>query len=205
MAASNLKTPTLIDERILKAQSNPIRSRILDILSEGPNSPSGLHRRIEGPSLQLVGYHIQALLDVDLIELVEIKKQPGRFAEHIYRRTDRQFFDAEEWEAVDARLKDPIIGEILRKISNDTGRAAAEGKFSEISDSHLSRSPIEIDPTGWTEVTDALSDALRKVLKAHANSQERAEASGGESLMPARVVIMQFPIGREDRERQSPR
>lgn len=189
-------SPTLIDERILRAQSHPIRAQILNILSEGPNSPSRMQRRMTSVSLPLVCHHIKILRDVDLIELVDIKMHGGR-KEHIYRAAQRQFFNAEEWEAIDPRFRDPVIGGILRQISNDTGRAAAEGRFSEIPDSHLSRSPIELDAAGWTEVVDALEEVLEKILGADANSRERAQQSG-EPLMPARVMILQFPIGRED-------
>jgi DNA-binding transcriptional ArsR family regulator len=185
-------TPTLIDERVLKAQSHPIRAEILNILSEGMSSPSRMRHRMKGVSLELVCHHVKILREVNLIEFVKT----GRRGEHIYRATQRQFFTAEEWEAVDPRFRDPVIGGILRQISNDTGRAAAEGRFSEIPDSHLSRSPIELDGKGWSEVTDALAEVLDKILDAHGNSAERAQVSG-EALMGARVVIMQFPIGRD--------
>lgn len=189
-------SPTLIDERILTAQSNPVRAEILNILSEGPNSPSRMHKRMEVGSLQLVCHHVNVLREVGLIELVRIKEHGGR-KEHIYRATKRQYFTLEEWLAVDPKFRDPLIGTILRQISDDTGRAAAEGRFSEFPDSHLSRSPIELDAEGWTEVVEALAVALESVLEAHARSAERAQVSS-EALMVARVVIMQFPIGRED-------
>jgi DNA-binding transcriptional ArsR family regulator len=188
--------PTLIDERILTAQSNPVRAEILNILSEGPNSPSRMHRRMGTSSLQLVCHHINVLRDVGLIELVRVNEHGGR-KEHIYRATKRQYFTLEEWLAVDPKFRDPVIGTILRQISDDTGRAAAEGRFSELPDSHLSRSPIELDAEGWLEVVEALKVALESVLEAHARSKERAQVSR-EALMVARVVIMQFPIGRED-------
>jgi len=188
--------PTLIDPRILKAQSHPVRSEILNILSEGPNSPSRMHRRMEVGSLQVVCHHVKILREVGLIELVQIKRRGNR-KEHIYRATRRQYFTLEEWLAVEPRFRDPVIGTILRQISDDTGRAAAEGRFSEIPDSHLSRSPIELDAEGWEEVVKALEVALESVLEAHARSKERARVSG-EALMVARVVMMQFPIGRDD-------
>lgn len=126
----------------------------------------------------------------------------GNRKEHIYCATKRQFFTLEEWLAVDPKFRDPLIGTILRQISDDTGRAAAEGRFSEFPDSHLSRSPIELDSLGWTEVVKVLEIALKGVLEAHARSKERAQATG-EELMIARVVMMQFPIGRVDpRERE---
>ena len=50
---------------------------------------------------------------------------------------------------------------------------------------------------GQLKITQSdLEEALDRVLEAHARSKERAYASG-EELMPTRVVIMQFPIGRE--------
>lgn len=52
--------PTLIDPRILKAQSHPVRAEILNILSEGLSSPSRMHRRIEVVSLQVV-CHLSAI------------------------------------------------------------------------------------------------------------------------------------------------
>lgn len=193
--------PTLIDPRILKAQSHPIRAHVLNILSEGPNSPGRMHRRMENVSLSLLCHHVKVLLKVGLIELVRVKSHGGR-KEHIYRATKRQYFSLEEWLAVDPKLRDPLISTILRQISDDTGRAAAEGRFSELPDSHLSRSPIELDAQGWVEVVEALEVALERILEAHARSKERARVSG-EALMVARVVMMQFPIGREDpRERE---
>lgn len=194
-------TPTLIDPRILKAQSHPIRAHILNILSEGPNSPSRMRRRMEAVSLQLVCHHIKVLREVGLIELVRIESRGNR-KEHIYRATKRQFFTLEEWLAVDPKLRDPLVTTILRQISDDTGRAAAEGRFSQLPDRHLSRSPIELDVEGWAEVVKALEVALERVLEAHARSKERAQLSG-EALLIARVVMMQFPLGKEDpRERE---
>lgn len=187
--------PQLIDPQILKAQSHPTRAEILNILSEGPSSPSRMTERMGDLDLNLVSYHVKVLRRAGLIELVEIR-QTGGSREHIYRTMQRQHFKIEEWLAIDARFRDPIITTILKQISEDTGRAMMEGKFSEILDSHLSRSPVEVDHEGWAEVLAALDTALENILEAHAKSAERAQRSGEEKL-PIRVVMMQFPIGRE--------
>jgi hypothetical protein len=156
---------------------------------------------MENVSLELLCHHVRVLRTVGLIELVRIKEHGGR-KEHIYRATKRQYFSLEEWLAVDPKFRDPVIGTILRQISDDTGRAAAEGRFSQFPESHLSRSPIELDAQGWMDVVEALEVALKRILEAHAQSKERAQVSG-EALMVARVVMMQFPIGPEDpRERE---
>jgi DNA-binding transcriptional ArsR family regulator len=190
--------PKLIDKAVLKAQSHPIRANILNILSEGPNSPARMHERIEGVSLSLLCHHIKVLRNVGLIELVEVRREGGWRVSHQYRALKRQFFDLEEWLEVDPKFRDPIVATILREISQDAGRSAAEGRFNEIPDRHLSRAPAEVDREGWKEIVDALAEALDKVLEAHARSAERAQKSG-EELIAARVAIMQFPIGRPDR------
>ncbi len=188
--------PKLIDPKVLKAQSHPIRAHILNILSEGPNSPARMQRRMDGVHLNLVCHHINVLRDAGLIELADVRMHGGR-KEHIYRATQRQSFDLEEWLAIDEKYRQPLVTTILEQISEDTGRSVAEGKFNLLADAHLSRSPIELDQEGWQEVIEALDGALGQVLEAHARSAERAQLSG-EEKMPARVVMMQFPIGPED-------
>lgn len=183
----------LIDSQILKAQSHPIRAAILNILSEGPSSPSRMQRRMKDNSLETVSYHVKILRKAALIELVEVKHHGGR-KEHIYRATKRQFFDLEEWHAVDPKFRQPILSTVVQQAFEDTGRAMAEGKFTFRPDVHLSRSPIELDEVGWSEVYDALELALNSVLEAHAKSAERSQETG-QPKFPARVVMMQFPIG----------
>lgn len=187
--------PNLIDERVLKAQSHPIRAHILNILSEGPSSPAKMQRRMDNVSLNLVCHHVKVLREVGLIELVDVRHHGGR-REHIYRAVQRQYFTLEEWLAIEPKLRNPIITTILSQISEDTARAIVEGKFTKLADSHLSRSPVELDREGWQEVVDVLETALEGILEAHARSVERSRESG-EELMPTRVMMMQFPIGRE--------
>lgn len=187
--------PNLIDPQVLKAQSHPVRAAILNILSEGPNNPARMQKRMEGVSLNLLCHHVNVLRRAGLIELADVRMHGGR-KEHIYRATKRQLFDLEEWLTIDPKYRQPIISGILKQISEDTGRAVAEGKFNLLPDSHLSRSPVELDRRGWQETVEALETALEDILEAHARSAERARESG-EEKMAARVVIMQFPIGRE--------
>lgn len=194
--------PSLIDQQLLRAEAHPIRAHILSILSEGPSSPARMQRRMENVSLNLVSYHIKQLVKFGCIELVRKEKSPSGATEHIYRTTKRQFIDADQWAAVDPKLRQPITATILRMISEDTSRSLAEGKFDLLPDNHLSRSPIELDRAGWDEVVEILERALGEVLEAHAKSAERAVESG-EERMAARVVMMQYLVGPEDpRERE---
>jgi DNA-binding transcriptional ArsR family regulator len=184
----------MIDPALLKGLADPVRVHILDILSEGPSSPSRMQKRMENVSLKKVCYHVKVLLNLGLIELENVVRGRGG-NEHIYRAKERQFIDTEEWESTAPRFRAPVTATLLRVISEDIDKALMDGRFDERPDNHLSRSPLEVDETGWRELVAILAEALKKVLEAHDKSAERAEQSG-EELMTARVVMMQFLLER---------
>lgn len=188
--------PALINDRLLKAMSHPTRQQILDLLVEGPSSPVRMQRRMENVSLNLVSHHIKVLRELGCIELVETQKKRGA-TEHIYRVTRRNMFSAEQWKTIEAAKRPPITANILRMVSDDCNRALLENRFDETEDNHLSRSVLELDEEGWSEVVETLRGALEEILEANAKSAERAQVSG-EELRASRVMIMQFPIGRGD-------
>lgn len=187
--------PALLDGRLTKALAHPTRVHILSILSEGPNSPSKIAKRLDGVSLNLTAHHIKVLRELGCVELVEEVTHGGRI-EHIYRATERQFFTAEEWEEVDPKTRPSITVGILRLVSEDVGNSLASGKFDELPDNHLSRSPLDVDREGWKEIVAILERALDEVLEVNVKSAARARLSG-EDLMKIRVVMMQFLLGPE--------
>lgn len=190
--------PDLIDMRLLKALEHPTRVHILSILSEGPSSPSRIARRMRhvGVNVRLVSYHMKILQRLGCVEEVEsVEKGPG--IEHIYEAKERQFFSAEEWERFDPKNRAPVTATLLRLISEEVSSALATGKFDELPDNHLSRSPVEVDKLGWAELVAILARAMHEVLAVHDKSVERAAASG-EALQAARVVMMNFLIDREE-------
>ena len=187
--------PALVDRRLTKALAHPTRVHILSILNEGPNSPSKIAKRLNGVSLNLTAHHIKVLRDLGCVELVEEVPHGGRI-EHIYRATERQFFSAEEWEEVEPQTRPSITVGILQLVSEDVGKSLSTGKFDELPDNHLSRSPLDVDREGWKEVVAILERALDEVLEVNVKSGERARLSG-EDLMKIRVVMMQFLLGSE--------
>ncbi|HET7445368.1 MAG TPA: helix-turn-helix domain-containing protein [Solirubrobacterales bacterium] len=194
--------PKLFDQRVLRAEAHPIRVGILSILSEGPNTPARMSRRMgDNVSLNLVSYHIKQLLRYGCIELVREGPSGNGGIEHTYRTIERQFIDTKQWEKVDPTLRHPITATILRMVGEDTSRSLAEGKFDVLPNNHLSRSPVELDMEGWEEVADLLNTALDGILEAHGKSAERVSKSG-EKRMVARVVMMQYLIGRNDPREQ---
>lgn len=187
--------PALVDRRLTKALAHPTRVHILNILNDGPSSPSKIAKRLDNVSLNLTSHHIKVLRELGCVELVREVTHGGR-TEHIYRATKRQYFTVEEWEEVEPKARQPITVGILRMISEDVGRSLASGKFDELPDNHLSRSPLDVDQEGWEEIVSILKRALDEVLEVNSRSAERARLSG-EELMKVRVVMMQFLLDQE--------
>lgn len=174
---------------MIKALAHPTRVDILNILGEGPSSPSRIAKRLDNVSLNLTAHHIKVLRELDCVELEEEVRHGGR-TEHVYRLTKRPFFTAEEWEEVDPRDGQPITLQLLRVISEEVQEALLSGGFDG-PDRHLSRTPLAVDEQGWSEVVDILTRALYELLEVGERSEERARLSG-EDLKRVCVVIMHF-------------
>jgi DNA-binding transcriptional ArsR family regulator len=183
--------PNLVDPRLVKALGHPIRIEILDILKVEPSSAARIQRKLENVSLNLVSHHIKVLKELDCIELVETVTRRGA-KERIYRAVEPFILSPEGWDALTPKMQVSLTMSILEKVSKDLARSLGAGKFDEISDSHLSGSPLKLDREGWSEIVDLLAGTLGRVLEIGDTSAERAEASD-EAQIPVTVVIMQFP------------
>lgn len=174
---------------MIKALAHPTRVDILNVLVEGPSSPSRIARQLDNVSLNLTSHHIKVLRELDCVELQEEVRHGGR-TEHIYRLTKRPMFTSEEWKEVEPEDGQFLTLDILRVVSEEVRQALLDGGF-EGHDRHLSRTPLAVDGEGWQEVAKILERALYELFEVGERSAGRAERSG-EELTKARIVIMHF-------------
>lgn len=174
---------------MVKALAHPTRVDILNILAEGPSSPSRIAKQLDNVSLNLTSHHIKVLKELSCVELEEEVRHGGR-TEHIYRLAKLPLFSNEEWEQIDPEDGQPITLEILRVVSDEVRAALLNGGFDG-PDRHLSRTPLAVDQEGWSEVVQILDRAMYELLEVGERSAERAELSD-EDLTRIRVVIMHF-------------
>src|ERR687896_1687603 len=85
----------LVDQRLAKALSHPLRARIFAILNERVASPNEIADMLE-ERLPNVGYHVRVLVDLECVELVRTAQRRGAI-EHYYRAVRRPFFTDSEW------------------------------------------------------------------------------------------------------------
>jgi DNA-binding transcriptional ArsR family regulator len=185
----------LVDPRIAKALSHPMRARILLILNERVASPNEIAEMIE-ERLPNVSYHVRALLDLGCIELVDTAQRRGAI-EHYYRAVVRPFFSDSDWKRIPRSGRQAISDTLLRVIWEDVSEAIEAGTFDSRPDRYLTNTPMVVDEQGWSELADIMARALREVQKVEAQSARRLKKSE-EPGVPTKVVLMQFESPPED-------
>ena len=188
-------TLDLVDPRIAKALSHPMRGRILAILNERTASPNEIAEIID-ERLPNVSYHVRALLDLGCIELVDTAQRRGAI-EHYYKALVRPFFSDRDWKRLPKSGRQSISDSALQIIWQDVSDAIKVGTFEARTDRHLSHSRMVLDHEGWSELARLLAETLAEAEKIDSRSGARLKGSG-ETGIPTRLVAMQFESPRDD-------
>jgi DNA-binding transcriptional ArsR family regulator len=188
-------TLDLVDPRIAKALSHPMRARILMILNERVASPNEIAGMI-GERLPNVSYHVRALEELDCIELVSTAQRRGAI-EHYYRAVVRPFFSDRDWKRLPRSGRQAISDSILQIIWDEVATAMQSGTFESRSDRHLSHTRVTLDREGWAEMTKLLAGTLAEAEKIASRSEARVKTSDKQPISTA-VAMMQFELPDED-------
>ena len=179
----------LVDPRLAKALSHPLRARILVILNEQVASPNEIAEMLD-ERLPNVSYHVRALVDLECIELVRTAQRRGAI-EHYYRALMRPFFSDRDWKRLPQSGRQAIADVGVQLVWDDVSGAIKAGTFQARTDMHLSRSPFVLDEQGWGEVRDALNAFIEKADKIAAKSADRV-AKSDQPGIETKLVIMHF-------------
>ena len=132
MSSENGQDPDLDTLGLYRALGHPGRARALELMCEGPTSPSELAREM-GVPVGNVAYHVRVLRDGDWI--VPAGTRPVRGAlEHFYEASGKVrscllTLDEHAWQQLVARV-DAFYVEV-RKLQADAARRARRRKTSE--------------------------------------------------------------------------
>lgn len=179
---------------------HPLRVRILEVLNEGPRSPSqfveeGLipkeHFNTYQQALSLAAYHFRELEKEGCLEVVESIPRRGA-VEHVYRgMTPQVFFSDAEFEAMPLATRRQLSRISLQGLIARADRAISTETFDERSDRHLTWVPMQLDERGWNEVIAALAATFGELTQIHHDAKDRLAASG-EEVLPATVAMLGF-------------
>jgi DNA-binding transcriptional ArsR family regulator len=179
----------VVDRRLAKALSHPLRAHVLTILNERVASPNQIANELEEP-LGNVSYHVKTLAEMGCIELVNTEPRRGAI-EHFYRAVVRPFFSDRDWRRLPPSARQGISHATLQLIWEDTSEALDAGTFDRRTDRHLSRSEVVLDEQGWQQVNELLLETLNRVAEVEAECAER-RAGDSESGIHTNLVLMHF-------------
>ena len=183
-------TLDLVDPRIAKALSHPMRARILMILNERVASPNEIADTID-ERLPNVSYHVRALLELGTIELVDTAQRRGAI-EHYYRAIVRPFFSDRDWKRLPRSGRQAISDSILQIVWDDASESIKAGTFEARADRNLTHSRMVLDEQGWEEMAKLLNGVFGEVEKIEAGSRSRLKKAGYGAGSPTTFAQMHF-------------
>ncbi len=183
------KRQALVDQRVAKALSHPLRAQVLAILNERVASPNDMAEQL-GEPLGNVSYHVKALLELDCIELVSTRPRRGA-VEHFYRAITRPYFSDRDWSRLPRSLRQAISDVGLQLIWDDVADSIEASAFEARNDRILSRAPMVLDERGWEELHGMIAELLERLVQVESDAGSRL-AESGEQGMATKVVMMQF-------------
>ncbi len=190
MPTKHQKKPKLIDERLVTAFAHETRAHALGVFAVRSASTKELAEEL-GQSVSAVWYHVDKLLKLGCIELVETKRRRGA-REHFFKATVPHFFEDDVWERIPKEKRIPIVTGILRLITGDLNEAVRADTVDTV-DNHLSRSLLNLDRQGWDESRVLLEATLERLLEIREKATMRVAESGEEPIR-ASVSIMHFQL-----------
>jgi hypothetical protein len=186
-------------ETICSVLKHPLRVRILEVLNEGPRSPSqfveeGLIPRENFNSYQqalsLASYHFRELEKEGCLEIIESIPRRGA-VEHVYRGLARVFFNDAEFEEMPQETRRQLSRISLQGLIARTDRAIWEDTFDARVDRHLTWMTMQLDERGWNEVIATLAAAFGELTQIRHDARDRLAASG-EKVVPVTVGMLGF-------------
>lgn len=186
-------------ETICTVLKHPLRVRILEVLNEGPRSPSqfveeGLipkeHFDNYQQALSLASYHFRQLQKDGCLEVIESIPRRGAL-EHVYRGLARVYFNDAEFEEMPHPTRSRLSRLSLQGLIARADRAIREDTFDARTDRHLTWVPMQLDERGWREMIATLAAAFAELTQIRHDARDRLAASG-EEVIPATIAMLGF-------------
>jgi DNA-binding transcriptional ArsR family regulator len=181
----------MVDRRLIRLASDPVRLAVLTLLNERSAGTSEVASELE-IDLSAAGRHLDAMHDAGLIEVVGEVLNRGA-VEPRYRALVRVLWDDEEWEALGREEQRRLTAWIIEMIESDTRAAIEQDTFSSRGDAHASRTVSLVDEQGWSELTRIKQQALDAIFEVQAASAERLAETSKEGI-PALSALLCFEL-----------
>lgn len=183
---------------IAKALAHPVRMRALELLNEGPTSPSAIARDLDMP-IANVAYHVSQLHRAGLIE-VEAERAVRGAVEHVYRVTSWLRFSQDDLDALDEPERASVQAEAVRAIVADHLSAVARGDVLRRRGTQLMISAFELDEQAWEVLSARLDELMDEAHALEVAARQRlAAGEAGGAGVSAHLSLSLYDVDRHGR------
>ncbi|HEX5929789.1 MAG TPA: hypothetical protein VFY48_10390 [Solirubrobacterales bacterium] len=186
-------------ETICAALKHPLRAHILEILNEGPKSPSQFVEeglvprdlyRTYPQALSLTAYHFRELEKEGCLEVVQSIPRRGAL-EHVYEGKARVYLTDAEFEKLSRVQRRRLSRTSFQGLVARADGAMRADTFDARTDRHLTWMPMQLDEQGWSELMSTLATCFGEVEQIRHDAKQRLAASG-EKAVPATFGMVGF-------------
>jgi DNA-binding transcriptional ArsR family regulator len=187
----------LIDQRLAKAISHPVRVEILVEADRAPLSPNEYVDRRGGP-LSNVAYHFRALEKLGCLEVVDEVQRRGA-VEHYYAVTKRALLSDNDFAQMPAPIRGGFNASILSTFMERAQEAIEADTMDAHDNKHLTWTPIKLDKAGFDRFMAMLGDVYAAVGVEQLAAGERM-AKSGEAPIHTTVALFGFESPAPERD-----
>lgn len=191
----------LIDARLAKAISHPLRVRIMVELDRGPMSPAEFVSQFGG-NLENVAYHFRTLMKCDCIRICGERPRRGA-VEHFYATAKRALFSEEQFSTLPTSVKSGFSASILSTFMDQAAEALLTNSLDSHDTRHLTWQRLKLDEEGFANVMERLEELFRWLPVEQMAAKERMKRSGAAPLNTA-VALFGFECPMPEREHGLP-
>ena len=191
--ARDLGDHKAIDQRLVRALSNPLRVEILRVLHGRVLSPNRLAPELD-ESLSLVSYHVRVLAEVEAIRLVKTEPRRGS-TEHFYTTEPRCLIGHQDWRRVPPAARPGVTNEAVRTFFDRVGAAIDAETIDTREDTTLNWMPITVDQQGWLEAAELFRRTAQLLMDIHKRSSERLGDADGIAVVTGLAAFEAAPPG----------
>lgn len=179
--------------RLAVVFGDELRLKIVTELYMREMSPSGFHAEFGGGSVTRVDRHFKRLAEHGWLRFIRSESGGRRRGgkEHFYRATELAVFDDETWSMVPYSIRVAFSWRTFGQLAERVRESLGAGTFDARAGSHLSWTPLLLDPRGWDEVIAAVDELFESLFEEQADAKLRIFNSGEKPLL-ATVALAMF-------------
>lgn len=178
--------------RLAVVFADELRLKIVTELYMREMSPSGFHAEFGGGSVARVDRHFKRLAEHGWLRFIRSESGGARRGgkEHFYRATELAVFDDETWSMVPYSIRVAFSWRTFGQLAERVREALRADTFDARAGSHLSSTPLLLDPRGWDEVIAAVDELFESLFEEQADAKLRIFNSGEKPLLATAALAL---------------